>query len=328
MRNKTIPLLIISLILSSCCNRAVKPAEYEIDYADTSNWISCPKVVHEVDVFYLYPTSWTPTEADSLVNTIDNASMRRKAPLAYSRQATCFEDFANIYAPFYRQVNAGKILSLSLEEQESVLCGIPYHDACAAFEHYITNHNDGRPFILAGHSQGSNVLKYLLSDYMAENPEVYKRMIAAYALGYSFEKSWFEKYSHLKFVEGETDTQVVITWNCEMMKDGKFGTYNLVCHEGALSINPVSWEHDYQQTDADDPRHLGSMKDPEEKYSTQVLYDPVRGYEVLIVGKPVPEKHRSSIGDMSLHGSDYSLYYNNIRENAKKRIESYKNTAL
>ena len=48
-------------------------------------------VEQAVDVFYLYPTSWEATDEDGLVNTIDNASMRAKAPSAYEEQASCFE---------------------------------------------------------------------------------------------------------------------------------------------------------------------------------------------------------------------------------------------
>jgi hypothetical protein len=63
--------------------------------------------------------------------------------------------------------------------------GIPKADAFAAFDYYINNYNNGRPFILAGHSQGSNVLVYLLAKYMKAHPDVQKRMVAAYVIGYS-----------------------------------------------------------------------------------------------------------------------------------------------
>ena len=113
-------------------------------------------------MFYLYPTCWMPTETDGVVNTIDNKSMRESAPVVYAEQASCFEGVANIYVPFYRQLNAMKSLSYSLAEQEKLVADVPYHDALAAFEYYLAHYNNGRPFILAGHSQGSNVLMFLL----------------------------------------------------------------------------------------------------------------------------------------------------------------------
>ena len=99
-------------------------------------------------------------------------------------QASVFEPVGNIYAPYYQQYDASYILSLPPNESSEAIGGIPASEATDAFDYYIKNYNDGRPFILAGHSQGSNVLLYLLSDYMAENPEVYDRMIAAYVIGF------------------------------------------------------------------------------------------------------------------------------------------------
>ena len=130
-------------------------------------------------------------------------------------QATAFETFANIYAPYYRQVDARYSLSQPLAEQDKIIGGIPYSDARAAFDYYIKNCNGNRPFILAGHSQGSNVLIYLLSDYMKENPKVYARMIAAYIIGYSVTDSYLARNPHLKFAAGPDDTGVIISYNTE-----------------------------------------------------------------------------------------------------------------
>jgi hypothetical protein len=305
-------------------NEAPASLPYEINYADIGNWVKISDAGKEVDVFYLYPTCWMPTEADGMVNTINNKSMREQAPGVYAEQASCFEGVANIYAPYYRQLNAMKSLSCSLEEQEKLVAGVPYHDALAAFEYYLTHFNNGRPFILAGHSQGSNVLKFLLSEYMASHPEVYSRMVAAYALGYSYSRQYFQANPHLKFAEGETDTRVIISWNCEFMKDGKFGGFNLVCHKGALSINPVSWSRDNELTEAGDSRNLGAL-DTRERYSAQVKYDPARQYEVLVVGTTDQPACDKGIGEFALHSCDFRLYYYNICENAKKRVHSYFN---
>lgn len=320
---KFIMATMLSFTMGSCDNgEAVPDEQASVDYSDTNNWVKISTAEKAVDVFYLYPTSWEATEEDNIINTIDNASMRAKVPGVYEEQASCFESVANVYAPYYRQLDAMKLLNYPLEEQEEMVAGTPYSDAKAAFEYYLEHYNCGRPFILAGHSQGSNVLKYLLSDYMADHPEVYGRMIAAYPLGYSYSQDYFEENTHLKFAEGETDTRVVISWNCERMENGEFGSYNLVCHEGAMSINPISWKHDYEKVEADDPRNLGALS-TRERYSAQVMYDPVRKYEVLIVGMPEQPENEQGIGEYALHGCDFKLYYYNIAENAQKRIDTY-----
>ena len=328
-RTKTIGIPIVAMTLSftmSCKENKEEgmiPKDHTlVDYSDAKNWVKNHTAGKSVDVFYLYPTSWEATDEDGLVNTIDNASMRAKAPSAYEEQASCFESVANVYAPYYRQVDAVKLQNYPLEEQEQYVADTPYADAKAAFEYYLKHYNNDKPFILAGHSQGANVLKYLLSEYMAKHPEVYNRMIAAYAPGYSYSENFFYQNPHLMFAEGETDTQVVISWNCERQEDGEFSSYNLACNEGAMSINPVFWKHNYEKAEADDPRNLGA-RNTLERYSAQVMYDPARMCEVLIIGMPEQPANEQGMGEYALHGCDFKLFYYNIAENAQKRIEAF-----
>ena len=116
--------------------------------------------------------------------------------------------------------------------------GIPATDAAAAFDYYIKNFNNGRPFIFAGLSQVSNVLLYLLSDYMKKHPEVYGRMIAAYVIGYSITPEYLAKNPHLKFAKGAKNTNIIISYNTEAPQvAGK----NSVVLPGAMAINPIAW---------------------------------------------------------------------------------------
>ena len=82
-------------------------------------------------------------------------------------------------------------------------------------DYYFENYNNGKPFILAGHSQGSQILTMILSDYMKEHPEHYKNMIAAYVIGYSVTDKYLAANPHLKFAEGADDTGVIISYNTE-----------------------------------------------------------------------------------------------------------------
>jgi hypothetical protein len=88
--------------------------------------------------------------------------------------------------------------------------GIPTTDATVAFDYYIKHLNNGRPFILVGHSQGAIVLSNLLSGYMKENPVVYKNMIAAYVIGWPITSEYLAQNPHLKFAEGPDETVATI----------------------------------------------------------------------------------------------------------------------
>jgi hypothetical protein len=75
------------------------------DYSKLEHWLTVPATNMPVDIFYLYPTSWTSTNSNPEVCAIDNPSMLQMAPRAFAKTATAFETIGNIYAPFYRQSN-------------------------------------------------------------------------------------------------------------------------------------------------------------------------------------------------------------------------------
>jgi hypothetical protein len=82
-------------------------------------------------------------------------------------------------------VDAKSKSTLPISAQLELEAGIPTSDAVSAFKYYLEHLNGGRPFILAGHSQGPNLIANILSGYMRQNPTLYKRMVAAYVIGFS-----------------------------------------------------------------------------------------------------------------------------------------------
>ena len=162
------------------------------DYALQANWLARPsRPTRTVDVFYLYPTSYFKTSASQpVISTIDDPAMVAGAKRSFGQQATAFSTVANVYAPYYRQADAVTVLTSPLAKQSQIIGATPAHDAIAAFAYYIQHNNHGRPFILAGHSQGSNVLLFVLSRYLKAHPAVYRRMVAAYVIGYGVTRSY------------------------------------------------------------------------------------------------------------------------------------------
>lgn len=294
------------------------------DYSETENWLALPTTTEKaVDVFYLYPTAWQKVNAnDPNICEIDNPSMVRGSKLAFARQATAFEPVGNIYAPYYQQVDALYCLTLPIDQQEKVIGGVPKADVFAAFDYYIKNYNQGRPFILAGHSQGSNILVYLLSEYMKKNPQVYERMIAAYVIGYSVTEEYLANNPHLKFAQGANDTGVIISYNTEAPE--VIGN-NPVVLPGAIGINPITWTR--EETLARAEENLGSLVlNPDGTIASSAVnyadarIDKKKG--VLICSTVDVDKlspGNAVFGKGVYHSFDYPFYYYNIRENAAKR---------
>jgi len=320
--------LFVTLTLVACGNDSSKSEPVATDYSQAAHWLSLPATVKAVDVFYLYPTAWQKVNnSDPDICDIDNPSMLAGSASAFARQATAFETFANIYAPYYRQADAAYVLALPLAEHDAVIAGIPTLDAVAAFDYYIKHYNNGRPFILAAHSQGSNVLINLLAGYMKDHPDVYSRMVAAYVVGYSVSDEYLAKNPHLKFAEGPDDTGVIISYNTQA-PDVVAGT-NPVVSPGGLVINPITWTRD--ETLATTAEGLGSfMPDPVTKVFSQVpqyadaKIDKTNG--VLICSTADENALYSlsgALGKGVYHSFDYPFYYYNLRENAANRTNKF-----
>lgn len=297
-------------------------------YADHSHWLSLPENADKnVDVFYIYPTVYSKiNDTDPLICELDNAMMLEGASLPFSRQATVFDSLANIYAPFYPQADAAGTLCLSSVQKDSLMAGIPYSSVKNAFQYYIKHLNDKRPFILAGHSQGSTLLLFLLSDYMADHPSVYKRMVAAYVIGYSVTDTYLAENPHLSFADSSNDVGVIVSYNTEAPQIGEPG--NPVVMEGAIAINPINWRRDEVLAPASE--NLGSIIWDSLGSITHVSHfadaslDLSRG--VVVTSLPDTDEFAPGstvFGKGVYHRYDYAFYYENLRQNAKDRIAKY-----
>ena len=318
-------LLMTSLLLSSCSSK--DNAGVAVDYSKTDSWLSLPASSEEaVDVFYLYPTAWRKTNPeDPNICEIDNPQMSKGSAAAFERQATAFETVGNIYSPYYRQVDAAYCLSLSYEERDDLIDGIPREDVFAAFDYYISHYNNNRPFILAGHSQGSMLLLSLLSEYMKENPAVYDRMIAAYVIGYSVTDEYLAENPHLKFAEGGDDIGVIISYNTEAPE---IEGVNPVILPNANVINPISWTREETLAPVDDS--LGSILPNEDllflpagKYADARI-DKARGVIICStadVERLAPGNRLFAKG--IYHSFDYPFYYYDLRKNAETRVAKF-----
>ena len=122
------------------------------DYSENKHWLALPETPDKsVDLIFLYPSSCNDPEAD-IICDIDNASMVEGAKRNFAQEATAFEGIANIFAPYWRQVNGLKLPMMTFEEVGNAEWAEPRTDVYAALDYYFENLNDGRPYFFAGHS--------------------------------------------------------------------------------------------------------------------------------------------------------------------------------
>ena len=267
--------------------------------------------------------------------TLDNPEMLLGVEVEYRDHASAFADSTNVFLPYYRQSGlryAGEIQKKTGDVNAAFL-GIPYNDMTAALDYYFENCNNGRPFIIAGHSQGSAMILLLLSTYFKDHPEYYGRMVAAYTIGFSVTKDYLAANPHLKFATGESDTGVIVAWNTEGPKNVETNAHSVVVLPGTMSINPLNWKLD--ETYAPASLNMGSVV-LDEKTGEPSIGDVgadaqinlARGVVVTnAIDPPVPEEvarvAAEFFGPDGRHAYDYMYYYNNIKANAAKRVAAY-----
>ena len=322
--------------LASCCDdsdSSANPEARAIDYSDEDNWLSFPEITKDVDAFYIYSTVYVESsyeEGAPDYATLDNEEMIMGALGEYRTNSSVFEESCNVFVPWYRQAGmkyAGEV-SAKTGNIDAALAGISYTDMKAALDYYFENCNNGRPFIIAGHSQGSAMVKYVLKHYFSEHQDYYQRMVAAYPIGFAITKDDLEAYPYLKFATGESDTGVLISYNTEGPKNVEENAHNAVVLPGAISINPLNWKLD--ETYAPASMNKGSLvinqETGEQSFAdlgVDAQINLARGVIVTNTTAPVTPMPQY-FGPASFHENDYSFFYNNLKENVAKRVAAYK----
>jgi hypothetical protein len=122
-----------------------------------------------VDCFYVYPT----VSRDQGLNSDLNANEEKAAA---ETQFARFAGVCRTFAPIYRQMTLGAVAAYSAGGDITAASKIAYGDVAAAWRNYLDSRNNGRPFVLIGHSQGSLMLQQLIANEIETNPAVAARM--------------------------------------------------------------------------------------------------------------------------------------------------------
>ena len=139
---------------------------------------SSPAKAPPIDCFYVYPTVSRDRGLNSdLVMSEENATA-----------ASQFARFASVcrpFAPKYRQMTVGAIVAFSAGQDIGAAAARSYGDVAASFRDYLANRNQGRPFVLIGHSQGSLQLIQLIAREIETKPAIAARMKLAILPGFN-----------------------------------------------------------------------------------------------------------------------------------------------
>ncbi|TVM33392.1 DUF3089 domain-containing protein [Oceanidesulfovibrio marinus] len=324
----SLSLLVQSLLILACC---VLPAQAlpsfdpadappAPDYSQRSSWLAIPDGAPDkaMDVFWVYPT--VLMDDDHWLMELDDAASRKGAQRTIDQQASVFTENANLYAPLYRQMNLAG-LSLSDEEREERL-SYAHKDVKNALLYYISHYNNGRPFIIAGHSQGSNILTDIMVDSWG-SLDGEKNMVAAYLIGWSITGQDLEHNPRMRICKSADQTGCFITYNS--IAPGKQDVAPTIL-PGAVVVNPLSWTTDTERAPA--TRNLGAVFFSDNGEAT--VYPHFASAQVQNGGLAVipadtsrVQCKGSSFPEGVYHVYDYSLFYENLKANAMERLRAF-----
>lgn len=294
-----------------------------IDYSDVSNWAYWNEGQNtSADVFFVCPTV-DMGKNGNLVADITNEKYRNSFVGATNMELGIYIGDTTIFAPYYRQATF-PVYNLPEEEREEYL-DFAYEDVKNAFLYYADSTNPSRPLILAGFSQGGDLVIRLMKDLFDE-PEYQRRLVAAYAIGWKLTEDEVKEYPHLLPAQGEDDTGVIIAFNSEAPEV----TSSLMVgeNEKTYAINPLNWKTTSEVADkslnvgACFTDYSANIKEEIPAFTGAYL-DEKRG--TLKVTDVDIEEYSSSMFDKGVyHLYDYQFFYRNLKENVNTRLNAYK----
>lgn len=310
------------------------------DYSDLYYWAAHPAkkdpsdstpapyrdftVDSTVDVFFIYPTSYvsdTSISAQLLPDSTEakrwNASLTDAALNAKTDnssilfQASAFNHY-RVFSPRYRQAHYH---SFFINDSISkAFFDTAYTDVKNAFTYYLQHENNGRPFIIAAHSQGTIHAGRLIKEMIEQTP-LADKLIAAYLIGMPVPETYF---TNCQPCSTPAQTGCFLSWRTfkknyedEWVQREQFKAY---------VVNPLTWTMD--TLPASRKLNRGAVLFKFNKPKPRAVSAVIHG-NVLWSSKP------HFLGSIfytkkNYHIGDINLFWKNIRDNVDERVMAYK----
>lgn len=227
-------------------------------------------------------------------------------------QASAFNGCCALYAPRYRQMNPAAGDSAALE--------LAYADIARAFAEFRRRVGD-RPFILAGHGQGSR-LGQMLIERLIDGQPIAAHMVAAYLPGHAIPLDWFTARRSVRPCATATDTGCVASWSIWARGSKPApGASAIAC------INPISWS----AAPARPGQHRGAwmrnglaLPEPLRAPDTALLDAQCGPDGRLYISTPGNPYSDFMHADGSYKALDIQLVWMDVRHNAVQRVAAFR----
>ena len=304
---KNAPIAIIALVVSglwASCQTSETSQEsvpVEPDYQDSTQWYITDRQAG-ADIFYVIST-----ETGDYV--LANGDTCHYADTYNDSLRALVSGRLNYYSPYYRQCSLQSFESDSLK---AVRMPLALDDVKRAFQYYLKHHNDGRPFVLAGFSQGAHIMLELLKEM---DDETFGRMIAAYAIGITIP----EADRHIVAAKRADDTGVTICYNSVRDTSCTMRGWE----KSSVAINPVNWRTDsVPATLMTEPSPLRPVA--EQKKDTMTIHLDKASGLLIVEGYTAQDYVLPLLGiEGNYHTREIWLYRDQLRENIALRAAHF-----
>ena len=322
------------------CQDATVPAP---DYADPGSWSALPERedladrapggtqavdqrIAPVDVFFVHSSSYVGSRWNAPTDdrTINEGTDRMGTGI----QASAFSGCCAIHAPRYRQANLTAFYRPTADGDRAI--DLAYTDVRRAFEAFEARRGPGRPFILAGHSQGSVLAERLLHEVIS-GTERRDRMVAAYLVGARVTEAGLrERAPDIPPCRAADDLHCVVAYDARG-PGYEPGDFEMARSDQRplLCTNPLTWRIDDSPAAAD--LNLGAVFLETEDHAPRLGFADARcigGTLVITQIGTAPRDLPSRILDHAMgrgnyHAIEYQIFFMNLRQNAATRVAAF-----
>lgn len=307
----TLVLIGLTLMLSSWNDEErraiIGPLPPVPDYTDSTQWFIVNRG-GEADLFYIISTEtgdhMQGDDTCHLADTYDETLRKNMLKEMVAVDSFYSGKRLNYFSPFYRQVSMN---SWGTPDLAFARLPIAVEDVKRSWDYYLKHLNQGRPFIIAGFSQGA----VATFDILKEMPDsVRSRLVAAYAIGFKVTQEDIV-HPNIKLAQGATDTGVLIGFNS--VKSPESILY--ISENNVACINPVNWH-----TDAEPATFVLYGRRGNDTLS--VWCDTV-SHHLIVDGytkhRPIPLFGKPG----NYHNMELKFYYPYIRQNMADRVAAF-----
>ncbi|MBQ6069762.1 MAG: DUF3089 domain-containing protein [Bacteroidales bacterium] len=280
------------------------------NYADNSQWYIVDRHA-SVDLFYITSTETGDYSLRGLschyADTY-NDSTRQLLLGEMVGVDQLLSGGLNFFSPYYRQCTLQSFTSDTLMRSRLPLA---MGDARKAFAHYLEHLNGGRPFILAGFSQGGTAVVEILKHLQ---PEVQKQLVAAYVIGWKVTEADLKAAPYLRPAQDSADLGVVVCYNS--VRDNSCAI-PMLSQGNRFAINPVNWRTDATPATIANPHPTGHEEPLTVVLDTNSLLLQVSGYTRNDYILPLFGR------EGNYHTLEISLYQQPLRHNLSLRAQQF-----